>query len=188
MTYSRLFSILRLAVKWLTSIFAANQREKNENEKVHRIFPVLHQHDYADSTCHSPSSPRRRRNLYEKRPAVRRMLSSSGSLQRALLLRHRLHDHSFLPTDAQLGQQQLTALFRVGTYFIFRTVAQTPDFTRRKRYRARVRLLGISSWHVHYTCHRASRATFCSCLTDSRRKRPCCRHRNVCNSVAPSVP
>ena len=51
-----------------------------------------------------------------------------------------------------------------------------------------VRLLGISSWHVHYTCHRASRATFCSCLTDSRRKRPCCRHRNVCNSVAPSIP
>lgn len=32
--------------------------------------------------------------------------------------------------------------------------------------------------HVHYTCHRASRTSFCSCLTDSCRKQILCRHRN----------
>ena len=33
------------------------------------------------------------------------MLAAPGSLQRTLLLRHRMHDHPFLPTDTQLGQQ-----------------------------------------------------------------------------------
>ena len=50
-------------------------------------------------------SPRRRHNLHEKRPAVRRVLPASGPLQRTLLLRHRMYDHPFLPTDTQLGQQ-----------------------------------------------------------------------------------
>lgn len=178
MIYSRLFSILGLAVKWLTSIFATNQRKRDENEKVHCIFPVLHQHDYAGSACYSPSPPWRRCNLYEKRSAVRGMLPPSKLLQRTLLLWHRLHDHPFLSKNTQSGQQRLTARLRMGKYFIFRTDSQTPDLTRRNRYRARVYLFGISSRHVHYTCHRASRTSFCSCLTDSCRKQILCRHRN----------
>ena len=142
-----------------------SKTERNENEKVHCIFPVLHQHDYADSACHSPSSSWRRHDLYEKRPAVRRVLPPSRRLQRTLLLRYRLHDHPFLPTDPQSEQQRHTALLRMGNHPICGTSSQTPDPARRNRHKARVYLLGISAWHVHHTCHRTSRAPFRSCLT-----------------------
>ena len=112
-----------------------SKTERNENEKVHCIFPVLHQHDYADSAC------------------------------RTLLLRHRMHDHPFLPTDPQSEQQRHTALLRMGNHPICGTSSQTPDPARRNRHKARVYLLGISAWHVHHTCHRTSRAPFRSCLT-----------------------
>lgn len=101
----------------------------------------------------------------KKRPAVRRVLPPSRRLQRTLLLRYRLHDHPFLPTDPQSEQQRHTALLRMGNHPICGTSSQTPDPARRNRHKARVYLHGISAWHVHHTCHRTSRAPFRSCLT-----------------------
>ena len=40
----------------MINLYLCNQSktERNENEKVHCIFPVLHQHDYADSAMSFP--------------------------------------------------------------------------------------------------------------------------------------
>lgn len=65
---------------------------------------------------------------------------------------------------------------------------KTPDSARGNGHQARVCLPGISSRHIHHMCHRASCAPFRPCLTDSCRKRLSCRHRNVCNPVAPTIP